>query len=364
MSVKEIYWYSVDELLDGIAQISKIHETVILPVFLASSSSIWNFELNRLGIPSYSGDYSADSFLAYLERFSKVILISEESYKREVSKQNLSILWKSYFEELTEIENNFNYLEKLQPLRETIIRLRAPGGCPYDQLQSHDSLKRNLIEEAYEIIEAIDTKDYSLLKEELGDLLLQIIFHAELAEEHQKFSLEDVIKDINEKLIRRHPHVFENTSNTIEIGTVLANWEEIKAKEKGKSQRGIIDGIPHSLPSLLRSFKILEKVEKVGFKWETLDQAIAKLKEEEFEFFSAEKSEDKEGELGDVFMAWVGVAHFFRLNPEIALQKTNQRFIERFKYLEKLANSGNFDLKECSSYDLLGLWDKAKKIKK
>ena len=184
------------------------------------------------------------------------------------------------------------------------------------------------------------------------------------AEEHQKFSLEDVIKDINEKLIRRHPHVFENTSNTIEIGTVLANWEEIKAKEKGKSKRGIIDGIPHSLPSLLRSFKILEKVEKVGFKWETLDQAIAKLKEEEFEFFSAEKSEDKEGELGDVFMAWVGVAHFFRLNPEIALQKTNQRFIERFKYLEKLANSGNFDLKECSSYDLLGLWDKAKKIKK
>ena len=364
MSEKEIYWYSVDEVTNGIFQISKIHETVILPVFLASNASTWNHKLNQLRIPSYSGDYSAEIFIEYLEQFSKVILISEESYKIEVSKQRPAILWKNYFEDMKTIGSNFNYLEQFQPLRETIIRLRSPGGCPYDQQQTHSSLKRNLIEEAYEVIEAIENKDFILLKEELGDLLLQIIFHAQLATEDEKFSLEDVVKGINEKLVRRHPHVFGNIPNSVEIGTVLANWEEIKAKEKGKSQRGVIGGIPEQLPSLLRSFKILEKVEKIGFKWKNLEEAINKIKEEELEFFRAEKPVERESELGDIFMAWVGVARFFEINPELALQKTNQRFIERFKYIESLAITEKFDLNECSSSELIGLWEQAKKNKK
>ena len=218
MNERKIFWCSVNHFLESISKIVEIHETQIVPVFLASDSLVWNLELNRLGIPSYSGIYSPQLFLEYSKRFSKMILISEKSYQKEIVELEPSINWKASFDELSPMEASLDYLEQLQPLRETVIRLRAPNGCPYDQQQTHQSLKRNLIEETYEVLEAIEKGDFKLLKEELGDLLLQIVFHAQLAEEQSIFALKDVVSEIVDKLIRRHPHVFENQISTIEIG--------------------------------------------------------------------------------------------------------------------------------------------------
>lgn len=245
-------------------------------------------------------------------------------------------------------------------------RLRGPGGCPWDAEQTHESLKRYLIEECYEVIEAIDKADDLLLCEELGDLLLQPLFHAAIAEERGAFSIEDVLQALSDKLIRRHPHVFGEQ----EIKTSaeqIANWEKIKKEEKGEERKSALAGIPPHLPSLMKAQKITEKAARVGFDWEHTDQVFAKVLEElhELEETMTERNEERmEAELGDLLFAIVNLGRFLSVNPEEALRKTIRRFESRFGYIEDALHVNGRNLKDAAMDEMEALWQEAKKREK
>ena len=247
---------------------------------------------------------------------------------------------------------------------EIMRRLRAPGGCPWDAEQTHDSLKRYLIEECYEVIEAIDKKDDGLLQEELGDLMLQPLFHAAIAEERGTFTIDDILNTLSDKLIRRHPHVFGNQ----EIRTSdeqVANWEKIKKEEKGEERKSALAGIPPQLPSLMKAQKISEKAARVGFDWEHTDQVFAKVLEElhELEETIVDGNQERmEAELGDLLFAIVNLGRFLAVNPEEALRKTINRFESRFGHVETTIHARGGNLKDTSIEDMETLWQEAKKL--
>ncbi len=247
-------------------------------------------------------------------------------------------------------------------LVELMRRLRAPGGCPWDAEQTHESLKRYLIEEAYEVIEAIDKNDPEHLKEELGDLLLQPVFHAAIAEEAGSFTIDEVLETINEKLIRRHPHVFgEELVKTAE--EQVANWERIKKGEKGEERKSALAGIPPHMPALMKAQKITEKAARVGFDWEHVDQVFAKVQEELHELEEAMVAGDQmrtEAELGDLLFAIVNLGRFLSVNPEEALGKTISRFTQRFAHIEETLKSGGREMKDASLEEMELLWEEAK----
>jgi len=241
-------------------------------------------------------------------------------------------------------------------------RLRAPGGCPWDAEQSHESLKRYLLEEAYEVIEAIDSKSDTLLKEELGDLLLQPVFHAAIAEERGAFTIDDVLTTLADKLIRRHPHVFGD-QQIANSEAQVANWEKIKKAEKGDERRSALSGIPPHLPALMKAQKITEKASRVGFDWEHVDQVMAKVVEElhEFEEALAQGRQDRmEAELDDLLFAIVNLGRFLSLDPEEALRKTIVRFQSRFNYIEDRLHDKGQQLQNTTLDDLESLWIEAK----
>ena len=249
-------------------------------------------------------------------------------------------------------------------LIEIMKKLRGPGGCPWDREQSKESLKPYVIEEAYEVVEAIDGGDISELKEELGDLLLQVVFLSELSDEAGHFKIDDVIAAISEKLVRRHPHVFgEGNSETAE--EVLKSWASIKVdekKEKGKSS--VLEGVPYQMPALLRAHRIAEKAARVGFDWSHIDEVFKKLEEELGEFEEAIASKDVrkvEDELGDVMFALVNISRFVEVNPEEALKKTIRKFVSRFNYIEEGLERGGIDIREASIEEMERLWGEAKK---
>jgi tetrapyrrole methylase family protein/MazG family protein len=241
-------------------------------------------------------------------------------------------------------------------------RLRGPGGCPWDAEQTHESLKRYLLEECYEVIEAIDSNDRENLKEELGDLMLQPIFHAVIAEENGDFSLDDIIKAICDKLVLRHPHVFgDKVIRT--AGEQLENWERIKKREKGEERKSALSGVPPQLPALLKAQKITEKAARVGFDWEHADQVFAKVLEElhEFEETMAVGDEKRmEEELGDLLFAIVNLGRFLSLNPEEALRKTIDRFSRRFAHIEDTMHARGVNIREASLEEMECLWEEAK----
>ena len=251
-------------------------------------------------------------------------------------------------------------------LMDIMRRLRAPGGCPWDAEQSHESLKRYLLEEAYEVIEAIDGKDSALLKEELGDLLLQPVFHAAIAEENGDFTMDEVLDAINEKLIRRHPHVFGD--EVIETSAAqVQNWEQIKTREKGMERKSALSGIPPHLPALMQAHKITEKAARVGFDWEHTDQVFAKVMEELHEFEEAMLAGDQkemESELGDLLFAIVNLGRFLAIDPEDALRKTIQRFTKRFSHIEETLHARGKGLQESTLEEMDRLWEEAKKLEK
>lgn len=222
-------------------------------------------------------------------------------------------------------------------------KLRAPDGCPWDLEQSYDSLKKYLVEEAYEVIEAIDDRDFQQLAEELGDLMLQPVFLAQIAKEQGLFSITDSLNAINEKLIRRHPHIFgDGEAKTSD--DVKKRWDEIKNQEKadkGKKTVGVLGGIPRSMPALSEAREISKRAAKVGFDWEDSGQVIAKLHEELEELSRADSDSEKEDELGDLFFVLVNLARFHGVDPEEALRKTNTKFRLRFGHVEaRLAAQG------------------------
>jgi tetrapyrrole methylase family protein/MazG family protein len=252
--------------------------------------------------------------------------------------------------------------EKFDELVKIMEILRSEKGCPWDRVQTHDTLKRYLLEEAYELIEAIENKDSKAMKEELGDLLLQIVFHSEIAKQNSNFDINDVIQTIIQKMIRRHPHVFaEADFKTPE--EVLAQWDERK-KEEGKLHESILDGIPLALPALLRAYKIQSRVSKVGFDWDNAQGVVEKIKEEVKEVEEAIACQEKnriEEEIGDLLFSIVNLARFLKIDPEAALRKTNRKFEKRFKKLEKIAKQKGKNLKDMTLQEMDSLWNEIKK---
>lgn len=289
------------------------------------------------------------------ERLEKVPLYELD---RNVTINNLTSLYVPPVKEEQLLLKNFS------KLREIISVLRGPNGCPWDKEQTHESLKKYLIEETYEVIEAIDDEDIDHLIEELGDVLLQVMLHAQIGEDEGFFSIEDIIEGLSAKMIRRHPHVFgdrtvENTEQ------VLQNWQEIKLQEKGETTSSLLEGVSKSLPNLVRAYELQKKAAKVGFDWQEITPALEKMKEELDEFI-----EELDGtasglilakkEFGDLLFAFVNVARFLKIHPEEALFETNQKFTRRFQYVEEKVKQSGRTFEEHTLEQLDHYWDEAK----
>lgn len=249
-----------------------------------------------------------------------------------------------------------NAFEKLV---EIMSRLRGPDGCPWDREQTHDSLKPYLLEEAYEVLEAVDRRDFEDLREELGDLLLQPVFHAQLAGEAGLFDIHDVLDTLNEKLIRRHPHVF-GEAFIADSDEQVRHWEKIKKSEGKKSA---LDGVPVTAPSLLRAYRTQQKAAAVGFDWPDAAPVWDKIREELGELEEAVagmKREAVEEELGDLLFAIVNLSRFLRANPEEALRKSVEKFIRRFKAVEAEIESGGGDIRKTPLADMDAVWNRIK----
>lgn len=258
---------------------------------------------------------------------------------------------------MTEGYSDFNRLVEIMK------RLRAPAGCPWDAEQTHESLKRYLVEECYEVIEAIENKDDLHLKEELGDLLLQPVFHAVIAEESGRFGMNDIIEGLCSKLIRRHPHVFADKSirNSAEQ---VENWERIKQEEKAV-KRSALEGIPPHLPALLKAQKITEKASRVGFDWESRDQVIEKVREELQELLDAINSADSShinAEFGDLLFSMVNLGRFLDVNAEDSLRAAIEKFRRRFAHIEDRVGAMGIDIKDTTLEEMESFWLEAKGI--
>lgn len=244
-----------------------------------------------------------------------------------------------------------------------MARLRGEGGCEWDRVQTHGTLRQYLLEEAHEVVDAITRNDPSLLCEELGDLLLQILFHAQIACENGEFNISDVISGISEKMVRRHPHVFADASASTPDAVSL-QWEHIKKTVENRSHSSRVGGIPRSLPSLLRAAKISKKAARSGFDWESTAQVIEKVDEESEELAEAISGGDAariEHEMGDLLFALVNLARFLDVNPEVALAAANERFERRFGAMEKIAEESGCSIEDADPATLDRFWEKAKR---
>ena len=249
-----------------------------------------------------------------------------------------------------------------EELIKIVEKLRGPEGCPWDKEQTRESLKPFLIEELYELLDALDENNSEGIKEELGDMLFQVVLHCQLSKEQGLFDINDVIEDITRKMIRRHPHVF-GSKNFKTPKEVMTWWEEHKKKE-GKSKESVIEGIPKTLPALLKAQKIQHKASRVGFDWEKIEDIFKKLDEEINEFKCAlDKKNQKEieDELGDIFFVLVRISNFVGVNPEDALRKTTGKFIQRFRHIEMKASEQGKKLSDMTLEEMDALWEEAKK---
>ncbi len=261
-----------------------------------------------------------------------------------------------------EMINSSDPRVQLERLRAIMHSLRAPGGCSWDAEQTHESLIPNLIEEAYETVDAIRRDDDADMVEELGDLLLQVVFHSEIAAEQKRFDLDEVARGISEKLIRRHPHVFgEALADDPEA--VLKQWDEIKRTEKGDSEQPYLHGVGKGLPALVRAAKLQKKAAKIGFDWPVETGVIAKIREELIELQSAVDSQDLpavEEELGDLLFSAVNLARFRGIDPEVLMAQANAKFERRFGEMEKLLKAGGKSLGDSDLGEMEDAWEAAK----
>ena len=265
-----------------------------------------------------------------------------------------------------------NMSEKFDELVNVMARLRAPGGCPWDREQTYESLGQYLLEESYEAFDAIqeanETGDITNLREELGDVLLQVVFHSTIAAERGDFTIEEVAAGVSQKLIFRHPHVFEDKKLET-ADDVLNNWDELKKEERKKSgkvekkQDSILDEVPLAFPALIEANKITKKAAKVGFDWENPEQVFDKLDEETKELkkaISDNNSEDISEEIGDLLFVIVNLARKLGIEPENALKKTNRKFRQRFGFIEKQLKEQNKKIEDSNLEEMDALWNKAK----
>jgi tetrapyrrole methylase family protein/MazG family protein len=248
-----------------------------------------------------------------------------------------------------------------QKLLNIMEKLRGDGGCPWDKEQTRESLKPFILEEAYELIEAIESGDPEKMKEELGDLLFQIVFQCQVAKERKEFEISDVIEKITKKMITRHPHVFGEAEYRTSA-EVIVQWEEQK-KLEGKRRESILEGVPEALPSLLRAHRLQNRAASVGFDWDKVGDALKKLDEELKEFKKALETKEKNEigeELGDILFMLVNVSRFIGVNPEDALRKTIAKFISRFRYIEMKAADNGRKLSDMTLSEMDKLWEEAK----
>jgi tetrapyrrole methylase family protein/MazG family protein len=254
--------------------------------------------------------------------------------------------------------------DKFQRLTEIMARLRSADGCPWDREQTFETLKPYLLEETYEVMDAVDTRDWRALAEELGDMLLEVVFLAQVAAEEQRFGIEDALDAINAKLVRRHPHVF-GTGTAKTPTEVKQRWDEIKAEEKkGNGQAaGLLDGVPRAMPALVEAAQLTSRAAGVGFDWQNADQVLEKLSEELDELAAARRKADREeleGELGDLLFVLVNLARFLKVDPEQALRRTNRKFRERFAYVERKLEEVCKSPAAASLEEMDALWNEAK----
>jgi len=266
-------------------------------------------------------------------------------------------------------------MSAIEDLCRTVARLRAPDGCPWDREQTHQTLTRCLIDECSELLDTIDRMDLPHMREELGDVLIQVVFHAQLATEQGKFDFEDVARDINDKLIRRHPHVFQKNGKPLgakgrkKLGlnspdAVLTQWEAIKAKEQGKAKqkKRILSGIPSAMPALVRAHEISERVAAVGFEWAKTSEVVDKIDEEVRELRDAldESPARAEEELGDLLFAIAGLARKLNLEPEAALRKANEKFTKRFDKVEAALEPRGSSVHQSNLEEMDAIWQEIK----
>ncbi len=247
-------------------------------------------------------------------------------------------------------------------LREVMATLRSPDGCPWDRKQTHESLREYSIEEVYELVDAIDAGDDNNIIEELGDILMHVILHSQIGEDDGYFTIDDVIRSVTDKMIYRHPHVFSNTK-VDSVEDVNRNWEELKKAEKGEERESVLDGIPKHLPSLAKAFKLQKKAAKVGFEWEDVSGVWEKLDEELKEVQEAIEENtllEMEDEFGDVLFVLANLARYYKINPELALNRANNKFRSRFTYIEEQLTKKGIDIKQASLEEMDAYWDEAK----
>ena len=266
------------------------------------------------------------------------------------------------------------WFEKLVAVQ---ARLRAPNGCPWDREQTHQSLRTYLIEEAYEVLEALESGNDAKFAEEMGDLLLQIVFHSQIAREEGRFTVAEVIREIHDKMVRRHPHVFGKT-RAKDSAEVLRNWEQIKAEERRSSDNqrdsktsdgvpkeiSLLDGVSRALPATLEGFQLTRKASRIGFDWQDASGVFEKMLEETEELKKALREQDHlktEEELGDLLFAAVNLSRFLKVDPEIALKKANAKFSRRFRAMENLARKNGREFKDLPREEMESFWDAAKK---
>jgi MazG family protein len=268
------------------------------------------------------------------------------------------------------------WFERLVALQ---ARLRAPNGCPWDREQTHSSLRTYLVEEAYEVLDALESGDDAKFAEEMGDLLLQIVFHSQIAREEARFTIADVIREIHQKMVRRHPHVFgeKQAKDAVEV---LRNWEKIKSEERRLKRANVLDGVkqkenpesllagvPRGLPAALEGFQLTRRVARIGFDWDDAEGIFEKIREEGAELRHALETKDQrriEEEIGDLLFAAVNLARFVEVDPEIALKKANAKFASRFRAMERLARENGCELAGIPRPEMEALWETAKRNEK
>jgi MazG family protein len=254
---------------------------------------------------------------------------------------------------------------KFQQLVAIMARLRAPGGCPWDREQTFESIRPYTLEETYEVLDAIDHRDWAELSQELGDLILQAVFYAQMAAEQKLFSIEDALDAINEKLVRRHPHVFgeESAGSADEVLSIWGRVKDTEPKADRKQGTGLLGGVPRSLPALVEAQKITSKAAGVGFDWENAGQVLEKLQEELAEFAEARRNavhDELEDELGDMLFVIVNLARFVKVDPEQALRRTNAKFRTRWSHIEQRLKEQGREPQDATIEEMEALWQEAK----
>ncbi len=345
-------------LLDGTAlsahQVSPGLHTIIAQVYDAFVASDVKLTLMEVLPDDYVVTVATAVGVAGQERIESVPLYELDRVEHF---GNLSLVYVPPTTDDTVSYRQFSYL------KEIVAILRSPDGCPWDREQTHQSIRKNLIEETYEVLETIDDEDPDAMCEELGDLLMQIMLHSQIAAEDGYFTVDDVVATLNEKLVRRHPHVFgEKSANDSE--EALANWQEIKAQEK--AAKGIdvaaaskLSGIPRDLPALMYAYKLQKKAAEVGFDWDDIADVYKKVEEEYNELREA-SAEERAGELGDLLFAVVNLARFLKIDPEEALALTNNKFKKRFSYMEGKLHEAGRTFEQTDLQEMDKWWEEAK----